>query len=73
MEEMKSSSFYLVSRWKENYQFRSRNKKFLVSYDPDGMIEKNASKDIIPVLYNVDKKKDCKIWKKIRNNIEEMN
>ena len=39
-------------------------RKFLVGYDPDGMISmigKHASKKIIPMLYSVDKKKDCKI------------
>ena len=50
-------------------------RKFLVGYDPDGIISiigKHASKEIIPLLYSVDKKKDCKLWRKIKNKIEEM-
>ena len=45
------------------------------SYVPDGIISiigKHASKEIIPLLYSVDKKRHCKLWGKIRNKIEEM-
>jgi len=51
-------------------------RKFLVGYDPNGIINiigNGANKDIIPLLYKVDKNKGKTIlWRKIKNKISEM-
>lgn len=50
-------------------------RKFMVGYDPNGkvvFIGKDAHKEIIQMLYDVDKTKEKIMWKKIKNRITEL-
>lgn len=50
-------------------------RKFMVGYDPEGkvvFIGKNAHLEILQLLLRVDKTKDKRIWRKIKNKISEL-
>ena len=50
-------------------------RKFMVGYDPNGKIVfvgKDAHKDILQLLHDVDKTRDKKTWRKIKNKISEL-
>ena len=50
-------------------------RKFMVGYDPDGkvvFIGKDAHKEIIQLLHEVDQTKEKKTWRKIKNKVSEL-
>lgn len=50
-------------------------RKFMVGYDPEGKISfvgKDAHKEIIQLLHKVDKSKDPRVWKEIKNKIKDL-
>lgn len=50
-------------------------RKFLVGYDPNGkivFIGKDAHKEVLQLLHDVDKTKEKKTWRKIKNKISEL-
>ena len=50
-------------------------RKFMVGYDPDGkvvFIGKDAHREILQLLYEVDKSKDKATWRTIKNKVSEL-
>jgi len=70
------SQAYFVSRGGERViSLDPGVRKFLMGYDPEGKIVgigEGANKVLIPMLYEADKTKDLRQWRKIRNRVSDL-